>query len=183
MKLVGRIVLAGASMVIAGLAAASPALAYNTPSYWNVSSTPLVITGYGSTANAYGYISIYNGSNGTRMTSYAYDRFIDGDNHMAYITTLAQYNAGSCSSQTSTIYVKGAEVSSSSQCAQQFYDAGTIRQNGLNYTQWSWAGMQLGSFGVNNGADRGRVRVELSIDVPFRTDPSSGGSYSTADTW
>jgi hypothetical protein len=170
-------------MFLTGAIAASPAFAYNTPSYWNVSGTPLVVSGYGSTAQGYGYIKIFNGSNGTRMYSYAWNKFVDGDNHMAYVDGTTQYNAGTCAASSTTVVFKNVEVAASSSCAYQFYSLELFRQNGLNYTNSSWTAVPTGNYGVHYGADRGRAAIQMSIDVPWRVDPSSGTSYSSADSW
>lgn len=78
---------------------------------------------------------------------------------------------------------KGVEVGSSYSCAASFYDYASFRQNGLNYTRSSWTRMAGWNGGVHSGADRGRVWVKLAIDVPWRTDPKTGASYSAPDSW
>lgn len=157
--------------------------AYNTASYWNTSASPLVTTGYGSTAKAYGYIYVYNGSNGTRLYHKAWNRFIDADNHRAYISVTTQYNAGSCRNDSATVSYKGVQVSSSSSCSGQFFDHGGGRIDGLNYTSSSWIAMPTMNYGVHGGADRGRVEDVLCIAVPWRFDPCGGASYSSSDSW
>lgn len=170
------------TVAVSGLLA-TPALAYNTPSYWNQSGTPLVVSGYGSTARGYGYIKIYNGSNGTRMYAYAWNKFTDADNHAAFLSASTQYNAGTCRSESSTVIFKGVEVGSSSSCTQQFFSYGSFRQNGLNYTSSSWIQMSNANAGVDGGADRGRAAVQLKLDIPLKPDVASGTSYSAADSW
>lgn len=170
---------APASLVIA----ATPAWAYNTPSYWNYSSSPLIASGYGSKAQGYGYIKMYNGSNGTRMYSYAWNKFTDGDNHRAYLDGRTQYNAGTCRTNSLTVSWKGVSVASSSSCANVFYDWENFTQGGLNYTSSTWTAMPTTNHGVNPGADRGRAVIKMSIDVPLRWDPQSGESFSAADSW
>lgn len=166
------------------LGSTATVLAYNTASYWNTSGTPLQVTGFGSTAKAYGYIKIFNGSNGTRMYSHAWNQFTDADNHSAYTENQAQYNAGTCRTWTIGIEFKGVMVNSSGYCAQQFYDYGSsVRVDGLNYTSSTWSAMPNTDFGVNTSADRGRLIVTLGIDVPWRSDPLSGPSISDKDSW
>lgn len=162
---------------------ATPALAYNSASYWNRSGTPLVVSGYGSTARGYGYIKIFNGSNGTRMYAYAWNKFTDADNHAAYLSAKTQYNAGTCRSESKTVLFKGVEVGSSTSCTQQFYDHGSFTQYGLNYTSSSWVQMSSANAAVHGGADRGRAAVTLKLDIPLKPDVVSGTSYSAADSW
>lgn len=184
MNALRRIVLA--LLLTAGCATftATAAAAYNTTNWWNTSATPLEKSGYGSTAKAYGHIKIFNGSNGTRMYSYSWNKFTDGDNHRAYTTGKTQYNAGTCRNYSLTIGYKGVEVAASSSCKNQFYDKDSFRNNGLNYTQnSSWTKMATQSFAVHDKADRGRLAVYLAIDVPWKRDPISGVSYSTDDSW
>jgi hypothetical protein len=159
------------------------AFAYNTASYWNTSGTPLETSSYGSTAKAYGYIKIYNGSNGTRLYSYAWNKFTDADNHRAYIQGVSQFNAGTCRALTATVTYKGVSVASSASCSQQFYDYSEFRSDGLNYTRNVWTQMPNKNTGVHSGADRGRARVKLCIDIPWRTDSCTGQSYSASDSW
>jgi hypothetical protein len=183
-KKVAALVRAGSIAVIMVLTASvGTAHAYNTASWWNVSSSPLVTTGYGSTAKAYGYIYIFNGSNGTRLYHKAWNKFTDADNHRAYLNVVTQYNAGSCRNESTTTTVKGVSVSSSSSCSRQFYNYGGGRVDGLNYTSSSWIAMPTTNYGVHSGADRGRVKDTLCIDVPWRVDPCGGVVYSDSDTW
>lgn len=182
-NLVRRVSLALVVGLVAGGAAALPAAAYNTNSWWNQSSTPLEVSGYGSTAKGYGYIKIFNGSNGTRLHSYAWNRFTDADNHAAYLSGVSQFNAGSCRAYSVTVGYKGVEVAASSSCANTFYNHASFRQNGLNYTSSSWIQMANQSTGVNAGADRGRAEVRMAIDIPLRPDVESGPSYSQSDSW
>lgn len=167
----------------AALATAIPAAAYDTASYWNKSSSPLVATGYGSAARAYGYVKIYNGSDGTRLYSYAWNKFTDGDNHQAFLEGVSQFNAGTCRSDGNTVMYKGVSTSAESTCYAQFFDYSSFRQNGLNYTSGSWVQMSTVSTGVASGADRGRAKIRLKIDIPLRPDVGVGPSYSSADSW
>lgn len=168
-----------ASLVIA----ATPAWAYNTPSYWNTSSYPLTASGYGSTAKSYGYIKIFNGTNGTRLYNYAWNRFTDADNHRAYLDGTTQFNAGTCSTSSFQVSFKGVSVGGSSSCAQQFYDKDDFTQWGLNYTTSTWTSMPTTNHAVASGADRGRAAIRMAIDIPLRYDVYSGTSYSSADSW
>lgn len=163
---------------------AGTATALDNVGYWNKSATPLVVTGYGSTARAYGYYTIKNGSNGTRAYNYAWNKFVDGDNHKAYLLAESWFNAGSCRSESSSVRIYGVDVSSSSNCAQQFYhyrDFG--RADGLNKTVSTWTAMPTRSTGFKEGADRGKALVKLCIDIPWRTDKCTGKSNSAFDTF
>lgn len=159
------------------------AFAYNTASYWNTSGTPLVKSGYGSPAKAYGYIRIFNGSNGTRLYSSAWNKFTDGDNHRAYIQGVSQFNAGTCRAATPTVTYKGVSVASWPSCRQTLYDYARFQSDGLNYTRNVWTQMHNKNTGVHSGADRGRALVKLCIDIPWRTDSCTGQSYSASDSW
>ena len=178
-----RKILIACAVPVSLVVAAAPAWAYNTASYWNTSGTPLVASGYGSTARGYGYIKIFNGSNGTRLYDYAWNRFTDADNHAAYLTGRTQFNAGTCANYSITIPIKGVQVSASSACSSQFYDKDTFRQNGVNYTTSTWTAMPTVNLPVHTGADRGRAVVRMNIDIPLRYDVQSGESISSADTW
>lgn len=165
-------------------ATATTAQAYNTASYWNTSSSPLVASGYGSKAQTYGYIKIFNGSSGTRMYNYSWNKFIDADNHQSYLSATSQFNAGSCANLSVQVVYKGVSVGGSSNCAKQFYDRTKFpRSTGLNYTKNTWVAMPTVSVGVHSGADRGRAKVQACIDIPLRVDKCSGVSYSSADSW
>jgi hypothetical protein len=178
-----RKILIACAVPVSLIVTATPAWAYNTPSYWNTSSTPLVASGYGSTARSYGYIKIFNGSNGTRLYSYAWNKFTDADNHRAYLAGRTQFNAGTCSTSSVQVSFKGVSVGGSSSCAQQFYDKDNFTQGGLNYTSSTWTAMPTTNHAVVSGADRGRAVVRMSIDIPLRPDVQSGESYSSADSW
>lgn len=160
------------------------AAALNHLGYWNSSTNPLSISGYGSTAKAYGSSKISDTSNGKRMYSYAHNKFTDGDNHRAYLEGNEQYNAGTCRSVTTTTTVYGVSVANTSECRAVFFDHDAYRTDGLNYTTSSWVAMTTKSFAVATGADRGRMTARLRIDIPWRTDPTTGTAISTpADTF
>lgn len=133
---------------------------------------------------AYGYAKIFNGSNGTKLYTYSWNKFTDGDNHQAYVQGFSEWNAGECRSSSTTTTIYGVSVSSTSTCSKVVYDGAAInRANGLNYTKSAWTAMPTRTSSPNQGADRGRANVELCIDVPWRTDPCSDYSISPMDTY
>lgn len=147
---------------------ATTAQAYNTASYWNRSASPLIVNGYGSTAQAYGYIKIVNGGQGTRMHNYAWNKFKDADNHQAYIKAISQFNSGSCANVSAQVTFKGVKVGASTSCARVFYSRSNFpRSTGLSYTRSTWVAMPVTNVGVHPGADRGRAQVKLCIDIPL----------------
>jgi hypothetical protein len=139
--------------------------AYNTPRYWSTSSSPLSVSGYGSTAKAYGYSKALNASGGMRLYSYAWNSFRDGDNHALYITGASYFNGGTCSSCGDWVRTHGYTTS------------------GLNYTNSSWTAMATKSFPADTAADAGYLTAQVGIDVPWRTDPRSAQVSSRADGW
>jgi hypothetical protein len=169
---------------VAGAALAAPAQAYNHYGYWNQSSSPLVKSGYGSTAKAYGKSKIFNGSDGTKLYNYAWNKFTDADNHRAYLTGVSQWNSGSCRNSGVGVTIYGVSVNSSTNCSATYFDGKKFdRANGLNHTNNTWTAMPTRTAAPTNGSDRGRAKVKLCIDIPFRTDPCTGDSISAFDTY
>lgn len=169
---------------VSGGLMASTASAYNTASYWNQSGSPLVKTGYGSTAQAYGYVKIANGANGTKINNYGWNKFVDADNHRAYLSASSEWNAGSCASYSVEVSYKGVAVAASSSCANAFYDGADFpRADGLNYTSGAWTAFPTTQAGPNGGSDRGRANVHLCIDIPVRVDPCTDSSLSASDSF
>lgn len=168
----------------AGASLAAPAQAYNHYEYWNKSSSPLVKSGYGSTAKAYGKSRIFNGSDGTKIYNYAWNKFTDADNHRAYLEGTSEWNAGSCRNYSATVTIYAVAVASSTSCSREYYDGANFsRANGLNYTKSSWTAMPTRGAAPNSGSDRGRAKVKLCIDIPWRTDPCTGYSMRGFDTF
>lgn len=174
-------VIVGGVVLAFGLVGAAQAKNSNSP--WNSSSNPLVTSGYGSEARAYGHVKVADSASGTRLFMYSYNRFVDADNHRAYLMLTPQFNAGTCRAETSTVAYKGVQVASSSSCAGVFYSQNDIRSDGLNYTTSTWTAMPTKSVAVNAKADRGRVRARLCIDIPARPDPCGGTAVSESDSY
>ena len=170
--------------VLTVIGGASAANAYNTPGSWNTSATPLTLTSYGSTAKAYGSASIYNGTNGTRIYTSAKHTFFDADNHQPFLDGTSEWNAGTCGLESITIQLKGVAVGASASCAAVFNDGANFgRSNGSTSNVSAWTAMPAMSAAPNSGSDRGRAVVKLCLDIPWRTDPCTGSSYSPADTF
>ena len=167
--------------VVLGAGAAD---AYNTAGSWNTSASPLKVTGYGSTAQAYGSAWIYNGSSGTRVYTSANYKFTDGDNHQPFLEGTSEWNAGTCGLEGVTVQVKGVAVGASATCAAVFYDGQNFsRVNGSTSNVTAWTALGSMSAAPNSGSDRGRAVVRLCLDIPLRYDPCTGYSYSPADTF
>lgn len=178
------------AVIVAGVALASilggsvAANAIDTPGTWNSQSRPLEVTHYSSTASAAGSAYISNGSNGTRIYNRGTHKFTDADNHRPYLQATSEWNAGTCRDMSSTVQYRGVQVGGSSTCARVFYDgANFARAEGVAYTTSTWKAFPTKSARPNSGSDRGRAKVQLCIDVPWRTDKCTGHSYSTADSF
>lgn len=169
---------------VSAVLGATAAQAYNTPGYWNASSSPLQVSGYGSTASAYGYAKVFNGSSGTAIYNYGYHKFTDGDDHRPYLGGSSQWNAGSCGLEGVTVGYKGVQVGASASCASVFYDGNNLpRQDGSTSTVTAWTAFPTVSAKPPSGSDRGRVEVKLCLDIPWRLDVCVGYSYSPADSY
>ncbi len=169
---------------LAVVGAAGAATAYNTPSYWNKSGTPLYKASYGSKVSAYGYVKMFNGSSGTRLYNYSYYKFTQADNHVPYLKGTSQRNSGRCGGLTGTVRFKGVSVGAGSTCANIFYGgANFARAVGSANGNAAWKALPTKSVAPNGGSDRGRGVFNLCLDVPLRADPCTGKSYSVADSF
>lgn len=131
---------------------------------WNTQSNPLKVTGYGSTGYAYGTWKVANTSNGTRSIVSSYSKLSNADDHKVYVDLETQVNAGYC-----------AQVSKYMSCTQKYWDfdsAETGHHDNRSYTYKS------ASTGVSGDADYARGKVRARLDIPWRSDPETGWSYT-----
>ena len=179
-----RVVLSVFVALAATLGGSVAANAINSPGVWNTQASPLYLTSYGSKAWAAGSAYVSNGSNGTRIYNTGTHKFTDADNHRPYLKATSEWNAGTCASSSTTVVYKGVEVGASSSCAQSFYDGKDYgRADGVAYTTSTWKSFTTQSAAPNAGSDRGRSKVQLCIDIPWRVDACTGSSYSAADSF
>lgn len=184
MSRIRRTVITVGVAVAATLGGSVAANAINSAGTWNSQSSPLSVTHYSSKAWAAGSAYISNGSNGTRIYNQGTHKFTDADNHRPYLTATSEWNAGSCRDVTPTVQYRGVSVGGSTSCAREFYDGKDFaRADGVAYTTSKWTAFPNKSAAPNAGSDRGRAKVQLCIDVPWRADKCTGASYSTADSF
>ncbi|MEU3162594.1 hypothetical protein ABZ753_35250 [Streptomyces griseoincarnatus] len=156
----------GASViaVIAVGAVPTTAQALNAVRTWNASSNPLKVTGYGSTGYAYGTWKVYNSSNGTRSLASTYSKLSNADDHKVYVELETQVNASYC-----------VQASKYMSCTQKYWDHDsdeTDHHSSRSYTYKS------ASTGVSGSADYARGKVRARLDIPWRSDPATGWSYT-----
>ncbi|GAA2241654.1 hypothetical protein GCM10010401_13090 [Rarobacter faecitabidus] len=121
-------------------------------------------------------------SHDSRVNSW--NKFVDADNHKAYLEATSQWNAGTCKANSYEVQYKGVSVAGTVECARQFYSKDDFpRADGLNYTNQSWTAMPTVTAKPHEGADRGRAKVHLCIDIPLRSDPCTDASYSASDSF
>lgn len=131
-----------------------------------------------------GAVKASTGSNGTKLTNYGWNQFVDADNHRAFLKGTSEWNAGTCRSYSIEVTIKAVAVAASLSCAQTFYDGADFsRADGLNYTKQAWTAFPNRQASPNSGSDRGRAKVHLCIDIPLKPDVCSDASYSSSDTF
>lgn len=170
-KLSKRIVVV-AGMFAIGVAAsfvtASSAFAKGEYKYWNSSSNPLVVTGYGSTARAYGQWRIADGSAGTRSYHDARMTYVNADNHTKYSKMETWTNSGICIAPQYT------------SCTASYYfyaSAGTRHSNALG---WEWL---YANTGLSSSGNYARDAAYACLDIPWRPDPCSGPTLTSGSAY
>lgn len=129
--------------------ASSVAHAKGEYKYWP-SSGSISVSGYGSTAWAYGQWRVADSSAGTRSWLDSYTWYVNADDHKKYAhfqTRVSTLPGGPFN------YYAEAETSHSNQ------------QSG----QWLYA-----NTAVSPSHSYARAHVRVCLDIPFRTDPCSG---------
>ncbi|MFJ6940002.1 hypothetical protein [Streptomyces sp. NPDC101132] len=131
---------------------------------WNPSSTPLKVTGYGSTGYAHGTWKVHNTSNGTRSEVMSYTKLSNADDHKVYVVLGTQVNAGYCT-----------QVSKYMTCTQKYWDHASAETGHHSSSSYIY---KTASTGVSNEADYARGKVRAALDIPWRSDPMTGWSYT-----
>lgn len=158
--------------IIAGgvlaVGASSVAQAKGEYHYWNSSGNPLSVTGYGSTAKAYGQWRIADGSGGTRSFHDSYTWYSNADNHKKYSAMETWVNAGICYSPDYT------------SCTASYYYFAYDETSHSNVTSWEWL---YADTGVSGSADYARDAAYVCLDIPLQPDPCSGPTYTTGSDY
>lgn len=155
-------VAAGGALAVA---AGSAAQAKGEYKYWNSSSNLLVVTGYGSTAKAYGQWRVADSSNGTRSFLDSNTWYANADNHKKYAYFETWVNSGYCIQPNYT------------SCSVAYYAYASAETAHSNNGNWEWLYANTDIPANASYAKAGIIRV--CLDVPFRTDPCSGGASTT----
>lgn len=131
---------------------------------WNSSASPLTVSGYGSTGKGYGTWTISTGTDGTKYRTGANLFYTNADDHKVYTSTDNYTNAGICFAPDYT------------SCQQAYYYYNSSETSHVN-TPGSWV-YRSSSAGVAPTGDYHRGYIRVKIDVPWRSDPSSGASIT-----
>lgn len=131
---------------------------------WNSSTTPLTVTGYGSTGKAYGDWNISTGTDGTRYRTGANLYLINADNHKVYAKTDNYANSGSCIAPDYT------------SCSQTFYYYNSSETTHYNVSK-AWKKYNSSNT-VDPRSDYHRAYIRVKLDVPWKADPSSSPSIT-----
>lgn len=158
-KVAGRVVVLAIVSMIAVIGMSSFAHAKGEYHFWNTSSNPLTVTGYGSTGYAYGDWRIADTSNGTRSILRSRLKYNDADNHKVYVQWETWTNAGYCAQPDYT------------SCDQAYYYWAMDETSHQNEESWTW---HSDSTSLNPAADYARARIAVRLDIPWRPDPISG---------
>ncbi|GAB1640189.1 hypothetical protein [Krasilnikovia sp. MM14-A1259] len=167
---VGTAILTVAAGAALASAAASPALAATKGTWvnWNSSSAPLTVKGYGSTAKGYGKWRVVDNSQGTRSYTSGYYWYANADNHKKYGAMVSQSNAGVCYAPQYT------------SCTAAYYNAGSAESTHSNVTGGQW--LDFSTAAAFNG-NYARAAEQVCLDVPFRSDPCSGYTYTQGEPY
>jgi hypothetical protein len=148
---------------VLAIAAGSAAQAKDEYKYWNSQSNPLVVTGYGSTVQAYGQWRVTDSAGGTMSFLDSRTWMYNADNHKKYTYFETWTSTGYC-----------IEPQYTSCTAQFFFYAGTETPHS-NTTDWQWLYASTGLPGSGNSA---KGLAWTRIDVPWRDDPISGSAIT-----
>ncbi len=164
-----RAVAAGVLAVGAVGLTAGSAQALGEFKYWNSATSPLTVTGYGSTGRAYGGWRLYTGTDGTRAYTDANMKVNNAANHRVYVQSQTWLNAGLCVSPQYT------------SCSSSYYYHATATSNRISSSSWTW---HYGfSTGLDGSADFARAAIRARLDIPWRTDPSAGPTYTNGSKY
>lgn len=135
---------------------------------WNSYGNPLVVSGYGSTAKAYGQWRIADGSGGTRSYHDARVTYSNADNHTKYSKMSTYTNSGYCIAPQYTT------------CSQSYYFFASASTPHSNVGGWQWL---YANTGLNSTASFARDAAYVCLDVPWRPDPCSGPTYTAGSEY
>jgi hypothetical protein len=166
-RLAGGLVALAAGAALA-VGATSVAYAKGEYKYWNSSTNPLVVTGYGSWAKAYGQWRVADGSSGTRSWLDARVWYYNADNHKKYSKFETWVNAGICVAPQYT----------SCTAAYYYYAGAQTPHSNVAAAQWLYA-----NTGVSPSGNYARARVWVCLDVPLRSDPCAGPTYTAGTAY
>ncbi|SNT06803.1 hypothetical protein SAMN06309944_1943 [Micrococcales bacterium KH10] len=132
--------------------------------YWNSASTPLTVTGFGSTGYGYGNWTVSTSTDGTKSRLGATMKYKNADNHKVYAKLETLVNAGTCLSSDYT------------SCTQKYYshdwnNSGKIDKANKWFTKRA-------TTGVPGIADYARASINVKLDIPWRADPTSGTTHT-----
>ncbi|WP_433531081.1 hypothetical protein ACQPYA_02875 [Micromonospora sp. CA-263727] len=130
---------------------------------WNSSSSPLTVTGYGSTARGYGKWRVVDNSQGTRSYTSGYYWYSNADNHKKYGWMMTQSNSGLCVAPQYT------------SCSSSYYNYTSNESSHSNTTGGQWLDF---STRVDPGGSYARAQQKVCLDVPVRSDPCSGATLT-----
>lgn len=133
---------------------------------WASSSSPLKVTGYGSTGVGYGTWTVSSGSDGTRSRATAHLAYYNADNHKVFYKLLTYVNAGYCYTPQ---YLT---------CDVKYYSYGDNDSNHYNtgsskVGSWTWITANSVTSTLPGNADYARGGLITKLDIPVRTDSSS----------
>lgn len=146
---------------VLAIAAGSAAQAKDEYKYWNSSTNPLTVTGYGSTAKAYGQWRVADGADGTKAFLDSRMWLQNADNHKKYT-----YNE----TWTSTGYCIEPQYTS---CSAQFYFYASSETSHSNTGDWQWL---YTSTYVPSSGNSARGSEWACLDIPLRSDPCNGAT-------
>jgi hypothetical protein len=147
-----------AAVALVGVGASAQALT------WNSKSSPLTVTGYGSTGWGYGTWKASTSTDGTRSRLAATLKYSNADNHKVFAKLNTWVNAGVC---ITAGYLD---------CTASYYpywSADTPRHNVAGVWKTMYASTQL-----DPGADYARGVIQVKLDIPWRGDPGSGYTFT-----
>lgn len=158
---------AGGALAFAA-AAPAQAAAKGTWVNWNSSSNPLSASGYGSTAKGYGKWRVVDNSQGTRSYTSGYYWYSNADNHKKYGWMMTQSNSGICYAPEYT------------SCTASFYNYTSNESTHSNVTGGQWLDF---STKVDPSGSTARAQERVCLDVPVRSDPCSGTTYTQGEPY
>lgn len=131
--------------------------------WWNSSSNPLIVTGYGSTGRGYGSLIITTGGSGTLYSAKTYQRIMNADNHQVYARLTYFSNSGICFAPDFA------------QCTSQYF---VHASDETEHTSNASYVARYESAPIDGYGSYHRLRAQIALDIPWRPDPWSGLSWT-----